>query len=611
MGRIRLPLRSIILVAMVTAATATIPARIALPEDRQRRFMAGVELVTADFVAVDANGQPVTDLTAADVSIRIDGRNRTVHSLQFVPMARPGGESGFAPAVPPPFGSNALADAGRAFVLAVDDESFRPGGEQPMRQAVGEFLKGLSANDRVALVTVPHGAMQSDLTADRDRITSALMTVVGRAPQRLNASDEACRSRRTLEALEGLLTGLREARSPTTVLFFSSSLLGPRRDALVNAPPGACEVKREDFERVGESASAARVQFYVVMPTEVLPDPIYEAANLNAASGSANPMEGLEHLQGVTGGHRLTLATSQERPLDRILRETSGHYLLSFEPEPSDRNGEHHGMEISVNRPGVTLRSRPSVAIAEAAPDNAMPTLTPMDMLREATVYRDLPVRTTAYTSRGPTAGELQIIAVAEAIEPTAALAAASVGLYDAQGRLTAQWTAEPADLGRRAVMAALSAPPGTYRLRAAAVDESGRTGTADTEVRVELTEAGGLQLSSIVLGVSRPDTAGASFQPTLEFTDQPVATALVEIYGGQQGVRVAALVELARTVDGEPVLKLPLAIQPTSQADRFQGIGAVPIGNLQPGDYVVRVIVGLEGQAGGQVVRTIRKSAG
>jgi hypothetical protein len=160
--------------------------------------------------------------------------------------------------------------------------------------------------------------------------------------------------------------------------------------------------------------------------------------------------------------------------------------------------------------------------------------------------------------------------------------------------------------------MGALSAAPGTYRLRAAARDDGGRNGTADTEVHVELTPAGELRLSSVVLGLSRPAGAtGTSFQPKLEFTTEPVAITLVEIYGGQEGARVAALVELAQTVNGAPIMTMPLAIESTSDPDRYQATGAVPIGNLPAGDYVVRVVVGLEGQGEGRVMRTIRKSEG
>jgi hypothetical protein len=57
--------------------------------------------------------------------------------------------------------------------------------------------------------------------------------------------------------------------------------------------------------------------------------------------------------------------------------------------------------------------------------------------------------------------------------------------------------------------------------------------------------------------------------------------------------------------------MTMPLAIESTSDPDRYQATGAVPIGNLPAGDYVVRVVVGLEGQGEGRVMRTIRKSEG
>jgi len=90
MARISMPvcLGSTLLLACATATL--VAARTSSPDPaRQRRFMSGVELVTADFVAVDADGRPVIDLTAADVSVKVDGRSRTVRSLQFVEIAQP------------------------------------------------------------------------------------------------------------------------------------------------------------------------------------------------------------------------------------------------------------------------------------------------------------------------------------------------------------------------------------------------------------------------------------------------------------------------------------------------------------------------------------------
>jgi hypothetical protein len=287
--------------------------------------------------------------------------------------------------------------------------------------------------------------------------------------------------------------------------------------------------------------------------------------------------------------------------------------MVGFEPEASDRNGNNHGLDIDISRQGVTRRARPNIWIASARPDDPVPTITPADMLREARVYRDLPLRVTGYTSRGAIEGELQVAVLGEAAEPASAIVAAAVGLFDSQGRLIAQWTANDTDVGRRAVFAAVSAAPGTYRVRFAARDADGRTGTADTEITAALASAGVYQLSSALLGLMRPgqDGGAASFQPRLEFTTEPVAIAYIEVYGGHAGERVSANVEIATSLDGPPVLATPLALQPTGDDDRFLAMGAVPIGGLPVGDYVVRVNVGPEGQAAARVVRTLRKSAG
>lgn len=592
--------------------TIAAAALTAAPADDQRRYFGGVELVTADFIALDADGRPIRDLRQDEVAVKINGRSRVVRSLQYVEVARWPSAEGPAAPLPPPYGSNALSDAGRSFVMVIDDESFRPGKESLMREAVGEFLDGLSQHDRVALVTVPHGSTRTDLTSDHGRVKDVLETVVGHAPQQLDSSVEACRTRRTLEALDGLLRGIVNPDGPTHVLFFSSSLLPPRRDAVATRAPGVCEITPEHFTYVGESAGNARAQFYVIMPTEVMPDPAYEVTNFNSPVGSANPIEGLEHLAGVTGGHRMTLATVQERPLDRVLTETSGYYLVAFEPEPSDRNSEHHGLAIEISRPGVDERVRPTIAIAKLS-DDPIPTLTPADMLREARVYRDLPVRATGFTSQGVSPDEPRIIVMGETIEPTAALVAAAAGLFDQQGRLIAQWTANSSDLGQRATLGALTAPPGTYRLRFAARDADGRTGTADTQIDVALASGSSFELSSVVLGLSRAGMGNTStaFQPRLEFTSEPVAIAYIEIYGGQAGDRVNARVEIAQSVEGDAIVMLPLAVEQTRDPNRWQATGAVPIGGLPPGDYLVRVIVGPEGETPARVIRTLRKSAG
>jgi VWFA-related protein len=613
-------------VAGFFALAATVDVYTSSPDpSQQRRFIGGVTLITADFVVVDDEGYQISDLRPEEVSLKIDGSTRAVRSLQFISMPTPrlGPEGVLAP-LPAPYGSNAVSESGRSVIIVVDTESFRPGREIPMREAIGELLDGLSSVDRVALVTVPYGMIRVDLTTDHSQVRASLQTVSGQAPQaptrmappdtpdvpgQRSSSDEACRSRRTLEALTALLNGLPRGEGPNSVLFFSSSLLGPRKDDTRNSFPGACEILNEDFMDVGEAAGSARAQFVVVMPSEVMADPIYAARNVGEVGGSTNPMEGLEFLQAITGAPRLTLANVAERPLDRVIHETSGYYLVSFEPEEGDLNGEHHGMEIGVTRPDVNVRSRSFLAVQEGAAPDIIPTITPLDMLRVPRVFRDLPLRTTGYTSRGVD-GRLNVLAIGEAIEPDAALVAASAALFDTSGRLVVQWTAEGTDLGRRSAMAALEAPPGDYRLRFAARDALGRSGTADADLKVGLGQAGMIEMSSIVLGVSRRlGDAEPAFMPKLEFTTEPVAIAYLEIYGATAGASVAGGIEISATEDGPAILVSPISLERTTDADRYQGTGSIAIGALPPGDYVIRITLGLEGGVQGKVSRTLRKA--
>ena len=204
----------------------------------------------------------------------------------------------------------------------------------------------------------------------------------------------------------------------------------------------------------------------------------------------------------------------------------------------------------------------------------------------------------------------MKIVAIAETLEPSVKLTSAAVGVFDDTGRYIGRWTASAGDLDRSPLMAAMIAPAGRCRLRVAAIDASGRRGTADYELDAEITRAGALTLSSIVLGLSRD----GGFIPKLQFGAEPVALAHIEIYGGSPGARVSAMLEVATTLNGAAMFTVPLAIEPGdpggNDAPHYLASGAVPIGALPPGDFVVRAIVGIDGQPTGRVVRTLRKAA-
>ncbi|HSC28026.1 MAG TPA: hypothetical protein VLD67_12170, partial [Vicinamibacterales bacterium] len=209
-------------------------------------FRAGVDLITVDFMAMTQDGTPVADLRPEDLTLKVNGRDREVKSFQFVRVAdaRPvKGDAAPYRELPQPFGTNYVGDAGRAVILIVENESLRPSVTRHTTDAAAQFVNDLSPRDRVALVTMPRGGLQTDLTRDHARVRELLASVSGQGSERTSGSEHACRSRDTLSALTGLLEGLASIDLPKSVVFISAGILTPRRDAPANAPPGQCEIR--------------------------------------------------------------------------------------------------------------------------------------------------------------------------------------------------------------------------------------------------------------------------------------------------------------------------------------------------------------------------------
>ena len=589
---------SVLTVLLLVAVAVARPAGQAAPQKPAER---GADLLSLQFAVVGGDGAPVADLQAADVKVRIGGRERPVRSLQLVSFS---GSSGAAAAVelPPPFGSNASSKTGRTMVLAVDEDSFRPGREAPLRAATDGLIAGLGPADRVALLTLPFGALKVPLTTDHSRLHLAMSKSVGQGSSTETGSEMACRTRRTLEALAAFLESLGVREEPITLMMVTAALAAPRRDAVSALAPGMCELSENLFARVATAAGAARARFYLIRPEEGSDRGSSGLGQSNI--GSDNPLAGIEHLAGATEGKLLALSGASGSAMDRILRETSAHYVATVDPERNDRTGRSQQLDIRITRKGPEVRSQPRITFA-ADPSTAkvaQPSL--RDMLTTLRVFRDLPLRAAGFPALTSEGQNIRVVTLAEAIEPDVKLASMGAALFNPDGKLTAQWIATPEELQRTPVVGAMSAPAGGYRLRVAAIDSTGRSGAADYDVTAEIVQSGPLKLSSLVLGLSR----AGGFSPRLQFTTEPLAIAYIELEGAPAGARLSAALEVSQSMNGPALVTVPLTIGNTGN-NRYSATGSVPLGALQPGDYVVRALVGLEGHPMTRVFRTIRKA--
>ena len=70
---------------------------------------------------------------------------------------------------------------GRIIVIVVDQGNIRPGVGRHALHAADRLMDALNPQDQVALVTMPGGGPQVDLTNDHARVRDALKRIVGRA----------------------------------------------------------------------------------------------------------------------------------------------------------------------------------------------------------------------------------------------------------------------------------------------------------------------------------------------------------------------------------------------------------------------------------------------
>jgi hypothetical protein len=236
----------------VTANPAMVAQQRVQPSPERARPLAPV-----DFAVITRDGQPLGDLKAAEITVRIAGRNRPIRSLQHIVM--PTDEAvGVDPDLPLPFGTNDVAEGGRTLALIIETDSFRAGREMVVRESASALIARLSPADRLSLITVPYGGVKVPFTTEHSRVRTALSTLVGQGEAGETGSQQACRTGRTLESLIGYLDerGIRE--EPLTLMLITGGLAAPRRDAPVTSAPGMCELRTEVFQEVARAAGAAR-----------------------------------------------------------------------------------------------------------------------------------------------------------------------------------------------------------------------------------------------------------------------------------------------------------------------------------------------------------------
>jgi VWFA-related protein len=579
---------AVLLVGGVLAQSAT---------PQRPTFRGGTELVAVDFLAIDAEGRPIADLKPDELKLTVDGKPRTIESLQYLELAslepRTKGALPPAKAVPLPFGSNVQRDAGRTIILLFHHTSIEPGDERPAREAIASFLDTLTPRDRVGLITFPQGAVLADLTTNHDRVRASLQTVIGHGPP----VDQSARY--VLRDLAAIVNGFKAIDGPKTVVLVSQSM------------PALAVYGRnstvDDYVDLQKAASRTSAHFYIIQPhafgamgvtNRFAVDP-FGSGTAGAASRAGT---GIEDVAGALGGELFSLSAGADAIVERIARESSVYYLLGFTPTASEQNGKTHKIALSTVRPGVTIRARPAFLISK--PDAPSKDPLPVSILKDAASHADLPLHAVAYAFRAPSPAKnlLKVLVVLGSPAPETKITEAAFALIDPKSRITAAWPADAKELAANPVVSAMNVAAGAYRVRASARDAGGHIGAVDYELAASLTKVGGVEVGALMMGLM----ADGQFRPKLTFGNESDATAYTELYGADAG-RADVRFELARTTDSSPLESVLGTLSPTRDADRWIATGRLPVAQTESGDVVVRAVIS-SGSSTGQIVRTLRK---
>jgi VWFA-related protein len=620
-----------------TQLAAVAAAVLAIQGTQPPKFQSSVDVTPIDVSVVDDRGRPISDLSPADFTVRIDGNTRRVVSAEWVPLVSDQ-KAAAAPAAPLPAGysSNENAAVGRLIMIVVDEPNIRFGGALGLLKAAGAFIDHLSPSDRVAAVGLGLGSPVTPFLADRARVKQAISRMTGqkstsRSLRQYNiAMTEAlsiangdrltndivvsreCASERTAEARQtcAQMVQFEALEMAQTVKYGADQTIRGLRDVLssLKAIDGSktlvlmsegfvVDATTAEIIEIGALAAAARTSLYALQLDNQLFDITDARMPMTSGADRQARSEGLETLAGASRGTIFRVTGSESAVFDRIEAELAGYYLLGVESDPRDRDGRPHPVRVDVPRRGALVRARRQILTVAAEPRPPSPRAAVARGLSAPLLLSALPLRVATFTLQGPERSKLQLLIHADIGADYATPKRMSLGyvITDAQGRmvdsqaadvrLTPAMTGVPSSLE---YVAGASVAPGDYTLRLAVADGD-KVGSIEHPIHAALQDAGPVQTSELMVG--GPIEAGQPLRPTIGYT---VAYGIVHGYLEAYGADAASMrvkYEIATDERSPAIMTDDVAGRPAGEG-RVLFTHVTIVRALPPGKYVLRAVM-------------------
>jgi VWFA-related protein len=624
-------------------------AQLAAQSDQAPVFRSGVEVMEVDVTVVDAKGMPIRDLRAPEFTVTIDGQPRRVISAEFISEGLTPVRQA-APVRDPYVSNNTDRRPGRLIMLAVDRNNIDTQTVRQSLSAMKHFVSSLSPDDRLAVVTIPPPGPSVDFTTNHAQVLDALNGIIGMddpVSSRFNISNyeavsfenrsnpivtqrllyRACGDldpatvsncgRDVEQEALALATHIRQSTSQSVSGF--AALLKNLRD--VDGPKSLIVLSQGlMLEGSGSEASAlavlaaeARVNVNVLLYDVSVGSASQSRISETIAQDRDLRQAGLETFASRSRGSLFRVVANPQYIFDRIRNEISAHYMLGVEPIERDRDGKPHQIRVQVNRTGVQIRARRQIQYIVRTPNTWSRDVLMGRVLRSPSPNTELPMRLSSYVYRDVAPGKVKLVLAAE-IDPETMEKGLDIaigfGVFDRTGAVVASGQERKiysanSDVPIRYDLT-IPVSPGTYRVRLAAVDLAGKSGSVEREVDVFGMEGQALAFGDLILAPVRETARGDLRAPVVLKVDDGQLGTYTELYTDKPGSleQTTVAFEVADTADGPTLQSGTAQMREGRDGTIRQALGIIPIGALPPGRYIARAIISSGGKTVGKLSR-------
>lgn len=611
-------------------------------------FRSGVEVMEVDVTVVDGQGQPIKDLRAPEFTVTIDGQPRRIVSAELISESTTRDQP--VRARDPYVSNNTDRRPGRLIMVAIDRNNIETHTLRSAIPGLKSFVSRLAPEDRLALVTLPPPGPSVDFTTNHSQVVDALSRIQGMDDplparfdishyealvfdnrsnplviQRLlyrtcgdtdpsnlsNCDRDVEQEATTIAAYIRQLTA--ESVSGFAVLLKNLKDVEGNKSLIVLSQGLMLEGASSEATALALLAAEARVNVNVLM-FDTLRGSAAQARISETTSQDRDLREGgLETLASRSRGSLFRVVANPQYIFDRISNEISAYYMLGVEPTEKDRDGKAHQIRVQVGRKGVQVRARRQVQYTVRTPNTWSRDVLMGRVLRSPAANTELPMRLTTYVYRDSAPGKIRLIMAAE-IDPKDRDKGLDVGigfaLFDRLGTVVTSGQerkiySSNSDFPVRYELT-IAVDPGTYRLRMAAIDLAGNSGSVEREVDAWRMEGQELAIGDLILSRDREVRSGDIRPPViLQVANGQLAT-YTELYTNKPGTLDDTRVtfEVADTADG-PTLQSSIAdVRERPDGTMRQAMAFIPVGALPPGPYIARAIVSASGKTVGKLTR-------